>query len=210
MAKRGRSLAATWLRALRLLHSRRSFVYASGLMRSFRERRPVDAQGQPLPWINYAAVRLLDERLHPSHTVFEYGAGYSTLFFAARCAAVTAVEHNHAWLEEVRALAPGNVNVLHLEPGEGYWQAAADTGGHFDVVFVDGLHRDRCLPFAERALSAAGVLVLDDSDRPAYQAPLAACGKRGFRSLRLRSFRPGGLTESECALLYRDGNCLGL
>ena len=210
MAKRGRSLAATWLRALRLVHSRRAFVRTSGLMRSFRERRPVDADGQPLPWINYATARLLNERLRSSHTVFEYGAGYSTLFFAARCAAVTAVEHNRAWVEEVRALAPGNVEVLHRQDGDDYWRAAAVTGARYHVVVVDGLRRERCLPFAEEALRPAGVIVLDDSDRPAYQAPVAACELRGFRSLRLRSFRPGGLTESECMLLYRDGNCLGI
>ncbi|MYE81646.1 MAG: hypothetical protein F4X36_07335 [Gammaproteobacteria bacterium] len=66
-----RSRVGVFFRALRLLHYRRSFVRTTGLLRSFRERKPVDAAGEPLPWINYPAIHLLDERLRPEHAVFE-------------------------------------------------------------------------------------------------------------------------------------------
>ena len=115
----------TLLRALRLLHYRRSFVRTTGLLRSFRERRPVDAAGNPLPWVSYPAIHLLNERLRPDQTVFEYGAGYSTLYFAARCGAVTAVEHDREWFDEVARMAPENVRLLHRNAGPEYRGAAA-------------------------------------------------------------------------------------
>ena len=71
MARTRRSRTGTLLRALRLLHYRKSFVRTTGLLRSFRERRPVDAQGNPLPWVNHPAIQLLNERLRPDHAVFE-------------------------------------------------------------------------------------------------------------------------------------------
>lgn len=210
MPHKHRSPAAAYLRALKLVHSKRSFPHTSGLTRSFRERRPVDAAGRPLPWINHAAIHLLSERLQPTHTVFEYGAGHSTLFFAKRCAAVTSVEHDGPWFDEVRGMAPANVTLLHRPEGPTYWDAIGERSAGYDVVLIDGLARQRCLPAASRALSAAGVMLLDDARRPAYAEALRAVTAQGFRTLPLKSFRPGGLTESECWIIYRDGNCLGI
>ncbi len=211
MRHKRRSAVGAYLRALKLAHSRRAFPHTSGLLRSFRERRPMDAAGRPLPWINHAAIHLLSERLKPTHAVFEYGSGYSTLFFAARCAAVTSVEHDRRWFDEVRQTAPGNATLLHRNAGPAYWEAIGEhPATAYDLVLIDGIFRERCLPIAAGALSAAGVMLLDDARRPAYTEALAAVVAQGFRTLPLKSFRPGGLTESECALIYRDGNCLGL
>ena len=210
MIRGRRSRLGVFFRALRLLYFRKSFVRTSGLLRSFRERRPVDAAGRPLPWINYPAIRLLDERLRPEHTVFEYGAGYSTFYFAAGCAAVTTVEHDPAWFEEVQREAPDHVELLHRTAGPGYWNAAVDTGETYDLILIDGLERARCLASAVDALSAGGVVLLDDSHREAYRAAVQACCDAGFRTLRMAGAKPDHLSESECLLIYREGNCLGI
>lgn len=170
----------------------------------------MDAAGRPLPWINHPAIHLLQKRLQPTHTVFEYGAGHSTLFFAAHCAAVTSVEHDRAWFDEVRAIAPANVTLLHRQEGPAYWNAIGERLTPFDLVLIDGLSRERCLPVAAGALATGGAMLLDDAHRPAYAEALRTLVGRGFRTLPLKGFRPGGLTESECLLIYRDGNCLGI
>lgn len=179
-------------------------------MRSFRENRPVDAEGRPTPWVNYALIYLLNDRLRPTHTVFEYGAGFSTLYFAERCAEVTAVEHDREWFQEVERMAPSNVTLLHRNPGPSYWQAVNATGASYDLVLIDGLEREKCVPLALDALSDRGAIVLDDSHREAYEEAVAACARRGFRKLRLKSYKPNSLTESECLVIYRSGNCLGI
>ena len=68
------------MRFLRLRTHGQSFLNSTGLARSFRENRPVDKNGEPLPWLNYSLIRLLDERLNKSLRVFEYGSGFSTLY----------------------------------------------------------------------------------------------------------------------------------
>lgn len=210
MIRGRRSRVGVLFRALRLLHYRRSFVRTTGLLRSFRERKPVDGDGAPLPWINYPAILLLEERLRPELAVFEYGAGYSTLFFAARCGAVTAVEHDRSWYEMVGRMAPAHVTLLYRATGPGYWDAAVETGGSFDLIVVDGVERARCLTSAVGALSRAGVLLLDDAHREAYRSAVQGCRDAGFRTLRLAGPKPDHLTETECLLIYREGNCLGI
>src|SRR5262245_45633131 len=51
-----------------------------GWARSLRSMAPLELDGEPLPWIPYAAVDFLIERLGPGMSVFEVGAGHSTLF----------------------------------------------------------------------------------------------------------------------------------
>lgn len=208
-----RGTFGTLSRVLKLLWKRDSFLHTTGLFRSYRENRPVDAEGQPLPWFNYGLIRLLSERLKPRHRVFEYGSGYSTLFFASRVAEVTSVEHDSNWLNVLRPTLPENVTLIDCAAGVRY-QAAAETSaassGGFDLVLVDGLDRELCLPYAARALSPGGVIILDDSHRAAYGAAVQELSSLGFRELRWFGLKPNSLIEAQSLLLYRSDNVLGL
>src|SRR4051812_14883663 len=54
-------------------------------------RTPLDLE---IPWFSYAAIDFLDAALRTNMTVFEYGSGGSTLFFAKRAKSVFTVEDN--------------------------------------------------------------------------------------------------------------------
>ena len=60
---------------------------------SIRQRAPVDADGRPLPWYCYSAFEWLSSRLKSSDRVFEFGSGFSTLWYAERVQEVIAVEN---------------------------------------------------------------------------------------------------------------------
>ena len=49
------------------------------------------------PWISFAAIDFLKLHVRPTHKVFEYGGGGSTLFWIDRAAEVVTVEHDAAW-----------------------------------------------------------------------------------------------------------------
>ena len=72
-----------FIKALRLFFGHDSFLVKTGFLRSCAEGHPCRKDGTPLPWKNYAIIRFLEERLKPSLSMFEYGSGYSTLFFGA-------------------------------------------------------------------------------------------------------------------------------
>ena len=81
--------------------------------------------GDEQPWMTFAAVNFLRGWLRPHMSVFEWGSGGSTIFFARHAAHVLAVEHEMEWAERVRAACAAkgcaNAGVEHLapEPEEG-------------------------------------------------------------------------------------------
>lgn len=189
----------------------RSPLREDGWFRSFRERRPVDAAGKPLPWITYGAIRFLTPRVRPEWRVFEFGCGYGTLWWASRAREVVSCEHDAAWRERIAALAPANATILHvpLEYGGEYCRAARGRGP-FDVVVVDGRDRVNSAIESAGALAPGGVIVWDNTDRPAYAAGLDRLRDLGFRRVDFEGIAPVEPIRARTSILYRDGNVLGL
>jgi hypothetical protein len=78
------------------------FLEPSGWNRSQAEQAPLRADGQPLPWFTYGAIEFLQRVVRPGDSVFEYGAGHSTLWWQQRVQRVVSVEHDPAWCEHLR------------------------------------------------------------------------------------------------------------
>jgi SAM-dependent methyltransferase len=183
-----------------------------GWLRSFAQGEPVDAAGRPLPWLTYAAIELLGRRVRPEMSVFEYGCGNSTLWWAARVREVIACEHDPAWVERVRARAPGNVTLrqVPLEYGGDYCRTVAAYPGRFDIVVIDGRDRVNCATHAVAALKPDGVIVWDNSDREEYRAGYEHLARAGFHKIEFVGLLPMINDKCETGVFYRDANCLGL
>lgn len=211
------------LRRLGLLEVTREVVRCARLIRlglretgwrlSARLNVPVDGRGDPVPWFTYPTIALLSERLPANARVFEWGAGHSTVWFSRRVASVVAVEADRSWAAYVRALVSSNAVVIERSDQRGYVEAIKEWPGGFDVVIIDGEKGTRyeCGRLALESLSPRGVIVWDNADWPDFQkAWLDYLRPAGFRRLILRGFGPLGWREWETAILYRDGNVLGI
>jgi precorrin-6B methylase 2 len=166
-----------------------------------------DAAGRPTPWFTYPAIRLLGDRVHREWRVLEFGAGMGTLWWSDRVREVTAVEHDEAWATQVSAQC--NARVLRVDgaTAESYVRPARGTGP-YDVVIVDGLHRNECLAAAPDLLTPAGVIVLDDAQREEYHTGIEALRTLGFRILELHGPQPVSKHPGCTAIAYRDDNVL--
>jgi hypothetical protein len=143
-----------------------------------------------LAWWSYPAIdevaALLADR--PGR-VFEYGAGASTAWLAARAAQVTSVEHDAGFVEVLTPMLADLTNVeLLLVPAlpaaapttpsrrrghdgldfSDYVRAIDGVPGKFDLVVVDGRARVACVRQALPRLTNDGVLLLDNADRAEY------------------------------------------
>ena len=196
---------------LALKGSSAGMASAWGYARSVRLMRPVDRQDRPLPFMPYCVTELLAERLRPEMAVLEFGSGYSTLFFMTRVARVTSVEHHQEWLRTLQGRVTANVTLLAVAGASASeYTAPVQVADRFDLILIDGRHRTECFSLALGQLTAAGVILLDDSDRPEY-APVFEWGERaGFRVLHLRGHKPADLDVHRTSIFYRDGNCLGV
>lgn len=199
-------------RAGKLMFSSRSFLVSSGYVQSVRQRRPCRPDGSPLPWMNYQIVHFLEQRLDRSQSLFEYGSGYSTRFYAQLAGHVTSVEHHQGWYQTVAGDKPDNVVLLHLplSDTEAYCQSIARCQQRFDVVVIDGRERVRCMAVARDYLSDRGVMLLDDSLRERYQEGVDMMLAAGFRKLDFLGLKPGGVGAHQTTLFYRNDNCLGV
>ena len=78
------------------------FLEPAGWNRSQAEQAPLRADGQPLPWFTYGAIEFLQRVVRPGDSVFEYGAGYSTLWWQQNVQRLVAVEHDMQWCDRLR------------------------------------------------------------------------------------------------------------
>jgi hypothetical protein len=72
---------------------------------------PCDHEGT-IPWYTYPAVAYLKDILSKDFRIVEYGAGYSTLYFADKIKQLVTIEHDMGWKENL--LSQNNNLDIHL------------------------------------------------------------------------------------------------
>ena len=211
--QRALPVAALRYRAYKLLiRNQNSYLHLTGWMQSEEARKPIDQNGNPIPWMNYCVVKILQERLTKDLNLFEFGSGYSTLFYAEKVRAVTSVEYDEKWLHIIKSQVPDNVRlILQAKDVDGeYCRVISANKDKYDVVIVDGRDRVNCMKQSMSAVSARGVILLDDSQRERYQEGIDFAIARGFKALNLEGLKATG-TEIDCTtIFYRAGNCFDI
>jgi hypothetical protein len=190
--------------------AKEAYLTRTGWTNSRRQKVAVDASGEPLPWYTYPAIRFLADRLPKGISVFEYGTGYSTLWWSRRASEVIGCEHDHAWFQRIAELAPSNVKITHRALDDGYARSAVDTGRKFDVIAIDGRRRVECARNAVHALSDDGIIVWDNSDRDKYNEGYDILKQNGFGRIDFWGIGPLNVREWSTAVFYRPLNCLGI
>lgn len=135
-----------------------------GHFSSAQKWQSVNKKGQPIPWYSYPMVEYLKQLDFSQKTVFEYGSGNSTLFWADRCKRVVAIEDDKAWYDQIKPKLPTNVDYILVDNKVDYIQGIHRFADLFDVIVVDGSHRFECTKSARQRLSAQGMLILDNAD----------------------------------------------
>ena len=195
-----------------LLANGESYLHSTGWIESKRRGYPCRPDGSERPWMNYAVVAFLERRLNKTLSVFEYGSGYSTLFYARRVRNVISVEYDQAWIASIGPRLPPNASVLFVpdDVDGDYCRAIARSGDSFDVVVVDGKDRENCVKQSMQALSSRGVIVLDDSQRAGYAPAISYAQDNGYLTVDFEGLKPTESSWFRSTILYRRENCLGL
>ena len=134
--------------------------------RTIDEKVCVDKDGNPIPWYTYPAIEYLAQFDYSDKSVFEYGCGNSSLFWAKRAQKVISIEDNPKWFDKWCGLFhEPNLDVRWRDEGEIYEKAIFEDNQKYDVIVVDGKRRAECAQCAVQVLAKGGVIILDDSDR---------------------------------------------
>jgi hypothetical protein len=179
---------------------------------SFNENRSIGPGGKPLPWITYPAIDFLDERLNKQMSVFEFGCGGSTFWWAERTKSVDSVEHLKNWFDDLRVKVPANVDLhlVELQPNGAYCRTPMSLNRSFDLVMIDGRDRVNCAIQSVGALKPDGVILWDNAERTEYQAGYDFLKAKGFKRLDFYGMGPSRVVKWSTALFYRSENVFGL
>lgn len=199
------------LKAL-LSYGHKGYLDSIGWFKAFDNRQAVDQNGEPLPWVTYSFIDFIKTRLNADLTIFEYGSGSSTLFYAKNVKKVVSVEHDEAWYNKISKSKPQNSEMIFtpLERGGEYSKKAANLAQKFDLIIVDGRDRVNCCKNSITALSPTGVIVLDDSERKDYEEAIVFLKKEGFKELPFTGISPGLFYLKATSIFYKAENCLNI
>ncbi len=188
------------------------YLQQSGWFRSLACGETVDSQGEPIPWLTYPALDFLSGRVTAGMSVFEYGAGNSTLWWGARVARVVSCEHDKEWYAEFRSRVTGANTTLLLRRCKGgstdYATEIAGYAREFDILVIDGRQRVSCAKNGLGSLRDGGIILWDNSDRHEYRPGYELLGRAGFSRLDFWGLGPLSTRRWCTSVFYRPGNCL--
>ena len=162
---------------------------------SFRGENDAIKIINPIPVINYKAIKYLESRMTTNNNIFEYGSGQSTQYWLNNKKKVVSIEHSNEFYGVTQSTLVGNVDYKLIEPeiqnkGQEYdplsyknYQSTRFKGysferyvksinsyndEFFDTIIVDGRARASCMFHSISKLKPGGMLILDNSDRDYY------------------------------------------
>ncbi len=140
----------------------------------FSIKRFVDRMiGAPRGIEQYSYIPILMEALKDNpKNILEWGTGLSTSLMSLMCpnASIVAIEHNYKWFlyYNYKFRNNANVSVVYVPNIKNYSNYPLGLRGCFDLVFVDGMDRNKCLVVANAKLVVGGRIILHDVDRKEY------------------------------------------
>jgi hypothetical protein len=189
------------LKALKILLPHLGMLRQRGLAGSVAAMIPMDAGGNPLPWMSYPFIDYVTGLDLSACRLFEFGSGNSTRYWATRCLEVLAVESDPGWYEKIAKGMPSNARVV-FGATETEYLSAIDAGGPYDIVVVDGaLNRRKMAEKALQHVKADGFVVLDNSDVWVSAADTLRNG--GLIQVDLTGFAPAAQFEQTTSIFLR-------
>ncbi len=207
----------------------RKFAFSSGLLETYFLSKkylkpkgwllsrylyqPVHANGQPIPWITYASLHFISQKLeHTSFKVFEYGSGNSTLWFSERVKHIVSVEHDTTYYDIVKSKIQSRSNVTYIlaDLEDGYSKKVLAYKNAFDIIIIDGRDRIDCTKNSIEALNEHGIIIWDNSDREKYQEAYDFLTNAGFKKIDFKGLGPIGHIEWQTSIFYKTNNCFGI
>jgi hypothetical protein len=196
------------------LLSLRSFGYLLdiGWFSAFKLGEPIDKNLEPLPWLTYPFIEFIKDRLVKNLSIFEFGSGNSTLFFARKVRDVTSVEHSIEWYNKLKNKIPGNSNLLlsKSDSSEDYVAGLKQANKTFDLIIIDGIHRVDCCLSSSNYLTDKGVIILDDSEREQYSKGIEHLINENFKRIDFWGIPPGMVIRKCTTIFYKIKNCMDI
>jgi hypothetical protein len=121
-----------------------------------------------LPWYTLPCLHWLKTLNVSQWRVFEYGCGYSTIWWALNCEKVKSVDSNYEWSRAMLA--------VYVEDEYNYVESISfGFDSPYDCIIVDGSYRENCVNNCLEHLKQNGYLIIDNWGQEDF--PVDACDR---------------------------------
>lgn len=210
----------------KLIKDNSSYLVESGWLKSASMNQAVDRNGNPVPWLTYPLIQFIEPKLSSDLSMYEYGSGNSTLWFAKFVGTIRSIEHDLEWFKKINQNMPTNVTLVHksvdqkmayheltymgFQDEEQYTEDIKHNFSRYDIILVDGIYRNRAIVNASQCVTDRGVIILDNVDYVEAREGREYLTNMGYRSVEFWGMCPIVHHDSCTAIFYRDENCLKL
>lgn len=128
--------------------------------------------GLVMPWYTLPTLQWLKQQDTSKWIVFEYGAGYSTIWWRLNCQGVISIEHNPIWAKAMNAESIQDpveyINAIdfHTTPVgmlfNSNFQCEKSEYNLPDCIVIDGEHRKECLLVSVDKIPVGGYIIIDN------------------------------------------------
>ncbi|MCB9361658.1 MAG: FkbM family methyltransferase [Flavobacteriales bacterium] len=210
-----RTLIHSTLNSLNLLSfyslKKSGYLFDQGWFYSFKAKKPIDKENNPIPWMTYSFIDFISSRLNSNMKIFEYGSGNSTLWWSKRVKTIVSCEHDKLWYNSLLNDLPENVTLEYKEVKNGnYARKISEYVNEFDIIIIDGRDRISCAKNSLLALKKDGIIIWDNSDRKEYQEGYNFLTSQGFKRIDFIGLGPINVMPWATSVFYKSDNCLNL
>ena len=197
----------------------RNFLAPIGWLKSRQLRKPVDAEGSPIPWLTYPSLSFLRAIDSEKMSVIEFGGGASTAWFSQKFKTVLCIESDPGYKADIEQLVGPNTTVLdfsQIVPGPSPFEVPkeilesdeaelpsshredflrrlhflAESLCEADVIVIDGGPRNTYLWLARQYCKTESLIVVDNSDQPYTQMGLSQFSSPEFLKIPFSGLHP--------------------
>lgn len=168
----GKMKIRAWSIFISLTSSTRSILaYKTLLVRYSHESKKIvfGNTGKYTPWYTYPFLDFIHDLDLSDLDIFEFGSGYSTLYWGGKVKSVTTVEHDKKWFKSINNILKSdnikNIDLFLEENSSNYISSIKSRRNiSYDVIIIDGISRFEVAKVSVNMLKKNGVIILDNSD----------------------------------------------
>ena len=131
-----------------------------GFLESSKKNIPVNDKNEVMPMYTYPCYEWLNSIDWNGSKVFEYGTGYSTIWWQNKNVDYHAVEDNKQWHDIIE----DKTNIEYKPGHHKYIESIYKYDFKFDVIVIDGVVRFDCIKPALEKIKDDGIIIFDNTD----------------------------------------------
>ena len=132
-----------------------------GFVESSQNNIPLNNKNEIIPMYTYPCYEYLNSIDWKNANVFEYGCGYSTIWWTQKNVNYNGVEDDEKWFNNIKSKQP---NIKLKKKLKEYVNSIYNLNKKFDVIVIDGQGRFDCVKPALECVKDDGLIILDNSD----------------------------------------------